>query len=67
MLGGVAALARAVGVSHSAPINWRTRGSVPAEHCIAIERETRAAGNAVMCEELRPDLDWKVLRTGADA
>lgn len=32
---------------------------VPAEHCPAIERAT---GGAVRCEDLRPDVDWAVLR-----
>ncbi len=33
---------------------------VPADLCPAIERAT---GGAVRCEELRPDVDWSVLRT----
>ena len=32
---------------------------VPAELCPAIERAT---GGAVRCEDLRPDVDWGVLR-----
>lgn len=42
---------------------WK-RGSrpVPAEHCPAIERAT---GGAVRCEDLRPDIDWGVLRATA--
>ena len=31
----------------------------PAERCPAIERET---SGMVTCEELRPDIDWAVLR-----
>lgn len=38
--------------------NWRHRG-VPAEYCPAIERATRGT---VRCEDLRPDIDWAVLR-----
>jgi DNA-binding transcriptional regulator YdaS (Cro superfamily) len=34
----------------------------PAEHCPAIERATRDAGQPVLCEELRPDVNWSVLR-----
>ena len=33
---------------------------IPAERCPEIERVT---GGAVRCEELRPDVDWAVLRT----
>jgi DNA-binding transcriptional regulator YdaS (Cro superfamily) len=32
---------------------------VPAEWCVAIERET---AGAVTVEELRPDVDWAVIR-----
>ena len=58
-VGGVSALAAAVGVSTQAPCMWKTRRSVPAEYCPAIERATRGA---VRCEDLRPDVDWSVLR-----
>lgn len=40
---------------------------VPAEYCPAIEGETRAAGDVVTCEELRPDVRWGVLREPAKA
>lgn len=33
--------------------------TVPAEHCPAIERATNGQ---VRCEDLRPDVDWAVLR-----
>lgn len=32
------------------------------EHCPTIERATRKAGDTVLCEELRPDLDWSTFR-----
>ncbi|WP_084362445.1 transcriptional regulator [Caldimonas taiwanensis] len=60
--GGVTALASAIGVASSAPSMWKSRRKVPAEHCPAIERETRRRGHAVTCEELRPDVAWDVLR-----
>lgn len=58
--GGVAALASRIGVVQTAVSNWRSRRSVPAEHCPAIERET-----GVRCEDLRPSVDWAVLRDQA--
>ena len=64
VLGSVSAMASLLGIAASGPSMWRSRGRVPAEHCPSIERETRAAGNAVTCEELRPDVDWAVLRAG---
>lgn len=41
---------------------------VPAEYCPLIERETEARGEIILCEQLRPDVLWSVLRlrTGND-
>lgn len=57
--GSATALAMRIGVAQSAISNWKARGKVPVEHCIAIERET---AGAVTVEELRPDIDWSVIR-----
>lgn len=58
--GSQAALAQALGVTRAAVNQWKEPGRrVPAEHCPAIERAT---GGAVRCEDLRPDVDWQVLR-----
>lgn len=57
---GVGVLAGRIGVAPSAPSMWKKRGRVPAEHCPAIERET-----GVVCERLRPDVAWDVLRMQA--
>jgi DNA-binding transcriptional regulator YdaS (Cro superfamily) len=55
--GGPTALARGVGVkTHAVVQQWRLN-RVPAEHCPAIEGFT-----GVRCEELRPDVQWSVLR-----
>jgi DNA-binding transcriptional regulator YdaS (Cro superfamily) len=58
-VGGVGILAGHLGLVQAAVSNWRARGNVPAEHCPAIERVTRGA---VTCEQLRPDVEWSVLR-----
>lgn len=55
--GGVVALSSRIDVATSSPSMWRHRKRVPAEHCPAIERET-----GVLCERLRPDIPWAVLR-----
>lgn len=66
--GGVLALATGIGVAPSMPSMWKKRGNVPAEHCPAIERLTRARNAddptkpVVPCEALRPDVAWEVLR-----
>ncbi len=58
--GSFEALARILGVTKGAVWQWLDDGrKVPAEHCPAIERAT---DGAVRCEELRPDIDWAVLR-----
>lgn len=53
-VGGVGALAEAIGVGQSNVSNWRARGSVPTEHCAAIELATQGQ---VSRKRLRPD-DW---------
>lgn len=62
--GGQAALASAIGVKQQHVWNWLNRdgAKVPAEYCPAIELATREKGRAVLCEQLRPDVAWKVLR-----
>jgi DNA-binding transcriptional regulator YdaS (Cro superfamily) len=50
--GGVGALAKAINVGQTVVSNWRTRGSVPPEHCAAIDQAT-----GVRRWDLRPD-DW---------
>lgn len=60
LAGGAGALAARIGATASAPSMWRKRGSVPAEYCPAIERET-----GVRCERLRRSVDWDYLRMQA--
>lgn len=67
LLGGPVKAARALNVKdhrHQTVQSW-LRNRVPAEYCPAIERETRALGEPVLCEELRPDVQWSVLREQA--
>lgn len=59
-LGGPAKLAQAIGVTAPMVYQWASGlRQVPAERCIQIERATEGA---VRCEDLRPDIDWSVLR-----
>jgi len=62
LLGGQAALAAALRFKSRRNVwPWFNTGrQVPAEYCPAIERVT---AGAVRCEELRPDVDWHVLRS----
>ena len=53
-------LARELSISPVLISQWRNGiRPVPAERCPAIERAT---GGVVRCEDLRPDVDWAVLR-----
>ena len=62
-VGGAASLARSLGVSIPAVYAWSSgQRRISADYCPAIERLT---GGAVRCEELRPDVDWAVLRSPA--
>lgn len=60
LLGGQASLARAMGVQPPTVNQW-AKGDrpVPAERCPQIEQLT---DGGVKCEELRPDVNWAVLR-----
>ena len=44
--------------------HWVKVGRAPAEHCPLIERAT---SGAVTCEQLRPDIEWSVLRASQPA
>jgi DNA-binding transcriptional regulator YdaS (Cro superfamily) len=60
--GAAALLAEKIGVNRVLVSQWAAKESprpIPARHCPAIEKAT---DGAVRCEELRPDVDWNVLR-----
>lgn len=58
--GLAASLARTLGVTPVTVSQWGSGArQVPAERCPDIERAT---GGVVICEELRPDVDWAYIR-----
>lgn len=60
ILGSQLALARALGIKPPTVHQWLSgKRPVPAERCPSIERLT---GGAVLCEQLRPDVEWGFLR-----
>ena len=59
LVGNRTLLAKSLGVSKGAVWQWEHKARVPAERCPDIERLTNGA---VRCEDLRPDVDWSVLR-----
>jgi DNA-binding transcriptional regulator YdaS (Cro superfamily) len=59
-LGGLSKLATDIEVSYQLIQGWLVpsrRFATPAEYCPLIERAT-----GVRCEELRPDVEWSVVR-----
>lgn len=60
--GGISAFAKSLNLSsHAVAQQWRLN-QVPANHCPDIEALT-----GVRCEELRPDVNWAVLRNSDKA
>lgn len=65
VVGSAEQLARLIGVSRAAIYAWMSgTRRISADYCPDIERATRGR---VRCEDLRPDVDWSVLRGGARA
>lgn len=63
VLGSQAAIAALLGVTKAAVGQWKGPDRrIPAEHCPTLERETSRLGCPVWCEQMRPDIDWAVLR-----
>lgn len=68
-------LAEHLDVAQTSVSAWGTGARpVPAEHCPMIEQGTRELARKrgdpsliVTCEELRPDVNWRVLRRAATA
>lgn len=58
IIGSKSAVARYFGILPYAVSKWQHSG-VPAERCPDIEKLTKGK---VTCEELRPDVNWSVLR-----
>lgn len=63
LLGGPSKAAVVLGVTTQAVCFWRDgKRTFPAELCPTAERAT---GGKVRCEDLRPDVDWAILRQTA--
>lgn len=65
VLGGQAAVAALCGYSDRRGVwpYFTSERAFPAEHCPTVERATREKGEVVLCEELRPDVDWPYVRS----
>lgn len=58
-VGGVSALAVAIGVSDVAIHKWKKTGRIPEDRCPAIEAAVAQKGGRVRCEDLRKDVAWE--------
>lgn len=76
VVGSQSALATALGgkVKQAHVFYWLETGRIPAQHCPAIERETRRIAEeradptlVVICEELNDQADWAFLRQQSSA
>lgn len=64
IVGGVSKLAKGLSITAPTIYQWmKGKRPIPAERCPQIERLT---GGLVRCEELRPDVEWSVLRNYPD-
>lgn len=61
--GRIKEIAQAINIKPIAISRWALgQRQVPAERCPDIEQAT---GRAVTCEEMRPDINWAILRQSA--
>ncbi len=67
VLGGQAAVAKVLGYTDRRNVSawFATSRQLPERHCPTIEQATREMGKVVLCERLRPDVSWDVLRKNA--
>lgn len=67
VLGGQAAMAKLLGYKDRRGVwpYFNTDRPFPPEHCPTVERATREKGEPVVCEDLRPDVDWPYVRSQA--
>lgn len=59
--GGAQKVAESLGIHRQSVYGWIRSGRIPAERCPDIER---LSGGLVLCEQMRPDVNWRHLRTG---
>ncbi len=66
-LGGPVSIGRHLGIRSQAISLWIHKNRIPAERVPQLERLARQIGSRVRAEQMRPDVDWAVLRGTATA
>lgn len=61
-LGGPAAIARRLEIRSQAVSLWARANRIPLNRVCALERMARELGVHVRAEQMRPDVEWAVLR-----
>lgn len=64
-LGGPVLLSRHLGIRSQAVSLWIRKNRIPAERVPDLERIAREVGADVRAEQMRPDVNWGVLRSEA--
>jgi DNA-binding transcriptional regulator YdaS (Cro superfamily) len=62
-IGGPVAVSREMGIRSQAVSLWIRSNRIPAERVPALERMCKARGLKVRAEQMRPDIEWSVLRS----
>lgn len=62
-IGGPVAVGRQLGIRSQAVSLWIRANRIPAERVPALERMCRERGLDIRAEQMRPDVEWGVLRS----
>lgn len=65
-LGGPALVAGRIGIRPQAVSLWAIKDQIPAQRVPELERIAKSLGKPIRAEDMRPDIDWSVLRGGRD-
>ena len=61
-LGGPVSIGRQLGIRSQAVSLWIRKDRIPADRVPQLERLARQLGSDVRAEQMRPDIEWAVIR-----
>ena len=61
-LGGPVSIGRHLGIRSQAVSLWIRKDRIPADRVPQLERLARQLGSDVRAEQMRPDIEWAVIR-----
>lgn len=65
LFGGSCKVARLLGVKSQAVSIWIRKNSIPLKRIPSLEKIAKEKGLPIRAENMRPDIEWKILREGA--